>query len=212
MSTDPLTHIPRKRLGGRTADVTRRIHKAVIALLREGGHEACTFRQVAKRAGIERSTLYRRYVNRWAMLGEAFAAHYVDDLAFKPTGSLRGDLQAHLQRVARTLGSPLGGAMLVAAAVARLDPASREAAGKFWYARRQQQRGLVEAAIARGELEPDVRLDELFAAADGPLYFRLLIIGAPIDQEWIRATVDQVCRAFAPRRAGVLSDQGETAS
>lgn len=212
MSTDPLINSRRKRIGGRTADVSRRIHKAVIALLREGGHEACTFQQVAKRAGIERSTLYRRYSSRWAMLGEAFAAHYVDDLAFKPTGSLRGDLQAHLKRVAKTLGSPLGGAMLVAAAVARFDPTSAEAAGKFWFARRQQQRGFVEAAIARGELEPDVSLEEFFAAADGPLYFRLLIIGAPIDGEWIEVTVDQVCRAFAPRPAGMPPKQGETAS
>jgi len=130
------------------------------------------------------------------MMSDAFAAIYVHDLAFEPTGSFRGDLTCHLARVAHTLGSPLGMAMLAAGAVARLDPASREAAGGFWKFRKKQQEPFVRAAIERGELNPDVSLDELFAAADGPLYFRLLIIGRPIDQEWVETTVDQVCRAF----------------
>lgn len=191
---DDVTH--RSRPGGRTAEVTRRVHEAVLDLLLSGGEEKCTFQNVARRAGVERSTLYRRYTSRWAMMSEAFAAAYVDDLAFEPTGSFKGDLTCHLSRVAHTLSSPLGTAMLAAGAVARIDPDSREAAGGFWQFRKEQQRPFVEAAIARGELPADVSLDELFAAADGPLYFRLLIIAEPIDQQWIERTVDQVCKAF----------------
>lgn len=186
----------RTRPGGRTADTTRRIHDAVLELIVAGGEERCTFQSVARRAGVERSTLYRRYPSRWAMMSEAFAAAYADDLSFEPTGSFRGDLICHLSRVAHTLSSPLGTAMLAAGAVARMDPGSRQAAGGFWEFRKRQQEPFVRAAIERGELPADVRLDELFAAADGPLYFRLLIIAAPIDRQWVERTVDQVCRAF----------------
>lgn len=185
-----------RRPGGRTANVTRRVHDAVLELLAEGGHEACTFNNVAKRSGIERSTLYRRYPNRWAMMGAAFAAVYVDELSFEPTGSFRGDLTCHLSRVARTLGTTLGKAMLAAGAIARLEEGAQAVAGRFWEFRKQQQEPFVRAAIERGELPRDVSLEELFAAADGPLYFRLLIIGQPIDQNWVERTVDQVCRAF----------------
>ena len=191
-----LTTTVQHRPGGRTADITRRIHDAVLQLIVAGGEEQCTFQNVARRAGVERSTLYRRYANRWAMMGEAFAAAYVVDLTFEPTGSFRGDLTCHLSRVAQTLGSPLGRAMLAAGAVARLDPASIEVAGGFWESRKKQQAAFVRQAIERGELDPGVSLEELFAAADGPLYFRLLIIAKPIDREWVEATVDQVCRAF----------------
>lgn len=197
------TDSARSRPGGRTADVTKRVHEAVLGLLMEGGDESCSFQNVARRAKVERSTLYRRYPNRWAMMSDAFAAAYVDDLNFDPTGSFKGDLVCHLSRVAHTLGSPLGMAMLAAGAVARLDPGSREAAGGFWQFRKNQQRPFVQAAIDRGELSPDVSLDALFAAADGPLYFRLLIIAQPIDKAWIESVVDQVCSAFClPRRAG----------
>jgi len=193
----------RPRPGGRTADVTKRVHEAVLGLLMEGGDESCSFQNVARRANVERSTLYRRYPNRWAMMSDAFAAAYVDDLSFDSTGNFRDDLICHLSRVAHTLGSPLGMAMLAAGAVARLDPASRVAAGGFWEFRKNQQRGFVQAAIDRGELPPDVSLDALFAAADGPLYFRLLIIAQPVDKAWIESVVDQVWKAFClPRRTG----------
>jgi AcrR family transcriptional regulator len=198
VSSEPLTNEVHLRPGGRTADTTRRIHDAVLALILAGGEEQCTFQSVAKRAGIERSTLYRRYSSRWAMMSETFAAANVESLSFEPTGSFRGDLTCHLGRVAETLSSPLGTAMLAAAAVARLDPASRGAVGGFWEFRQEQQRPFVQAAIDRGELPPDVSLEALFAAADGPLYFRLLIIARPIDAHWIEQTVDQVCRAFVP--------------
>jgi len=198
-----LLEFARSRPGGRTADVTKRVHEAVLGLLMEGGDESCSFQNVARRAKVERSTLYRRYPNRWAMMSDAFASAYVDDLSFELTGSFRNDLICHLSRVAHTLGSPLGMAMLAAGAVARLDPASRAAAGGFWQFRKNQQRPFIEAAIDRGELPPDVSLDALFAAADGPLYFRLLIIAEPVDRAWIESVVDQVCRAFClPRRTG----------
>jgi AcrR family transcriptional regulator len=191
----------RSRPGGRTADVTQRVRQAVLELLISGGEEQCTFQNVARRAGVERSTLYRRYPNRWMMMSDAFAAANVDDLSFEPTGSFRGDLICHLSRVASVLGSPLGMAMLAASVVSRLDPASREAAGSFWEFRKRQQEPFVRAAIERGELDPGVSLEELFAAADGPLYFRLLIIGRPIDRQWLETTAEQVCRAFCRQRS-----------
>ena len=60
-----------RRPGGRTADVTRRIHEAVLELLVEGGIDACTFQNVASRAGVERSTLYRRNPDRWPLIIDA---------------------------------------------------------------------------------------------------------------------------------------------
>src|SRR4029453_2106627 len=147
VSTRLLTNSAQQRPGGRTADISRRINDAAVALIVEGGADRCTFQNVARRAGVERSTLYRRYPTRWAMMSEAFAAAYVEDLAFEPTGSFRGDRTCHLSRVAHTLGSPRGRAMLRAGAVARLDPVSHEVAGGFWEFRKKQQEPFVRAAI-----------------------------------------------------------------
>jgi AcrR family transcriptional regulator len=64
MSTSSETGVSR-RPGGRTADVTNRVHEAIIELLVEDGVQACTFSAVAERAGMELSTIYRRFPDRW---------------------------------------------------------------------------------------------------------------------------------------------------
>jgi AcrR family transcriptional regulator len=187
----------RSRPGGRTAEVSKRIHEAVIALLAEGGHDACTYPRIAERAGIERSTLYRRYPDRWAMLGEAYAAILSPQLDVVPGDCFRDDLRAHLRKVADVLWSPLGTAMIAAGAIARIDPESRQSAGRFWQARLEKMEPFVAAAIARGELDADIDREALFGRADGPLYFRRLIVGAPIDDDLIDRVVDEVCLLYA---------------
>jgi AcrR family transcriptional regulator len=197
------------RRGGRTANITRRIHDATLALLVEGGHSECTFQNVARRAGIERSTLYRRYPSRWAMLVEAWAARFSAGLNIAPTDSFAADIRAHVRRVANTLNSPLGMAMVAAGAVARLDPDAQVTAGGFWKSRLAQQEPFVAAAVARGELAADVDREALFAAADGPLYFRLLIVGRPIDDALIEKTARGVEVQFCLTAS---SSEKETAS
>src|SRR3954471_15049126 len=91
---------PTRRPGGRTAEVTDRINDAVLVLIVERGLEACTFAAVAERAGVERSTLYRRYTDQWAMMIDAFMARAGDEVMPDPSGSLRGDLKSVLRRLA----------------------------------------------------------------------------------------------------------------
>ena len=186
----------RPRPGGRTAEISKRIHEAVIALLAEGGHDACTYPRIAEKAGIERSTLYRRYPDRWAMLGEAYVAMLSPQLDVVPGDCFRDDLKAHLRKVAAVLWSPLGTAMIAAGAIARIDPESRQSAGRFWQARLEKMEPFVAAAIARGELDPDMDREALFGTADGPLYFRRLVVGAPMDDELIDRVVDEVCLLY----------------
>jgi AcrR family transcriptional regulator len=191
----------RTRRGGRTADVTRRIHDAVMQLLEEGGLDACTYPRVAELADIERSTLYRRYPDRWAMLGEVFVATLSAQLSVVPSGDFRTDLRSHVGRVARALTSPLGMAMLAAGALARIDPQSRQSAGLYWQARVRELNAFIVPAIERGELSADVDPEALIGTADGPLYFRLLIVGRPIDEELLDRCVDNVCAIYCRKPA-----------
>ena len=198
-STHPLTITPQQRRGGRTADITRRIHDATLALLGEGGHPECTFQNVARRAGIERSTLYRRYASRWVMLVEAWSARFAAQMVVEPSGSFAADLRSHIGNVASVLNSPLGMAMVAAGAVARLDASAQAVAGEFWKMRLVEQEPFVAAAIERGELPTDIDREALFAAADGPLYFRLLIVGLPIDQALVEQVAQGVETQFCRR-------------
>src|SRR6476660_8539931 len=83
-----------KRPGGRTADVTARVHKAITELILEGGFEACTFSAVAERAGIERSTLYRRFPDRFDAIIDTWMTRAQIDVMPDPGGSFAADLMS----------------------------------------------------------------------------------------------------------------------
>jgi len=201
---------PTRRPGGRTANVTRRVNEAVLQLLAEGGLGACTFAHVAERAGVERSTLYRRYEDRWIMIMDATIASAASIIS-DSSGSFASDLKAILTIGAETLSGPFGEVVLALAAALR--GSNREShIRRFWENRMEQLAPMFQAAIARGELEPDVKPDELFAFAAGPLYFRTLISAQGIDEAWIDRIVANVCERYCVNRsASGGSGRGRTA-
>lgn len=184
----------RPRPGGRTADISGRIGAAIVQLLIEAGAEECTFTNVAAKAGVERSTLYRRYASRWAMISEALFAHHAIDLAIDATGDFRADMTAHLHKVAESLESTPGRAMVVAAAMARVERAA--VGGRYWSNRREQLQPVIDAAVKSGQIRAGIDPDDLFAASDGPLFFRLLIASAPIDEAFVGQVVDNLCALY----------------
>ena len=182
----------RRRPGGRTADVTRRINQAILQLLVEGGIDACTFQNVAGRAGIERSTLYRRNPDRWPTIIGAIIELADRETANFDSGSFRKDLANTLNNLMKVLNSPLGPPLIEVAGALQAGVAPGQAE-RFWQSRQRQLAPMFDAAIERGELAPDVDRDELFAMAAGPIYFRRFIASQPLTEAWIRKIVDQVC-------------------
>ena len=205
-------HSARQRPGGRTADTSDRIFAAVVSLLVDCGADACTFTNVAARAGVDRSTLYRRYTDRWAMISEALFAVHAVDFAVAATGDFRADMTEHLRKVGASLDSTAGRAMVVAAAMSRVERSPQ--GGRYWANRRRQLEPIIDAAVKSGAIRP-VGADELFAASDGPLFFRMLITNVPIDDMFIDQVVENLCRLYGTARNAARSTEPsglETAS
>ena len=186
---------PTRRPGGRTAEVTHRINDAVLALLVDGGVTACTFAAVADRADVERSTLYRRYGDRWAMMIDAVLGYAADEVAPVSLQSFREDLRFVLDRMAEVLATPLGPALWAVGAALRAGSAPEHRA-RFWATRLTQILPIVDQAKARGELDPDVDPEEVFAFAMGAVHFRMLVIGERIGSKIVDQIVDDVCRLY----------------
>jgi AcrR family transcriptional regulator len=185
----------RRRPGGRTADITRRINQAMLELLADGGLESCTFQNVAARAGIERSTLYRRNPDRWPTIMNAIIDLAEQETAAFGTGSFKTDLHATLVNLARVLRSPLGPGLIEVAGALQSGVAPGQSE-RFWQSRQEQLAPMFEQAIERGELAADVDRDELFAMAAGPIYFRTFISAQPYDDGWIMTVIDRVCTHY----------------
>lgn len=190
--------VRQKRPGGRTAEVTRRINAALIELLAEGGLEACTVQNLAARAGVERSTLYRRNPDLWPTIVGAIIDLAERETAIFDTGSFRTDLAATLVNLAKVLNSSLGPSLIEVAGALQSGVAPGQAE-RFWESRQRQLAPMFEAAIERGELPRDIDRDELFAMAAGPIYFRRFIASQPLTAQWVRKVVDQVCDRYGTK-------------
>jgi AcrR family transcriptional regulator len=195
MSTSAEANVARRRPGGRTADVTARVHKAVTDLIMEGGLQACTFSAVAERAGIERSTLYRRFPDRWDAIIDAWMTRAATEVMPDLGHSFAEDLKSVLHRLVDTLEPPVGPAFLSVVAELR-NKAKSEYDHAFFDRRMVQLEPMFDAAIARGELDPDVDREALFSFAAGPIYFRMFIASREVDQAFIDQIIDNVRRLY----------------
>jgi len=200
-----------RRPGGRTADVTRRVNDAVLRILIEGGIGACTFAAVAEHSGVERSTLYRRYGDRWAMMIDAVLGYAADEAAAASLGSFAEDLRFLLTRMAEILATPLGPALWAVGAALRAGAAPEHRA-RFWESRFKQILPIIDAAKERGELVRDVDPEEVFAFGMGAVHFRMLVIGERVDSKTVDRIVDRICRLYCKRRPSVEVQPSITAA
>jgi AcrR family transcriptional regulator len=192
---------PARRGRPRSQEADRAILAAATELLAERGLAGMSIEEVAARAGVGKSTIYRRWPTRGALALDAFLAEFSSQLPMHDTGSLRGDLRAALGAWVRAVTKTPAGRMLAGLlAEAQRDPQL----GNAWRERvieplRAQHRVIVKRAIERGEIpprtDPDIVLDLLF----GPAYHRLLSRHRPLSDNFVRGVVDMIMDGVAGR-------------
>ena len=192
------------RPGGRSARVRAALLDAAAATLVECGPAGFDLAELARRAGIGKTTVYRRWGTVGAVVEDLVADMAETSLPRADTGTLDGDLAANAELVRRTLADPKQGrlfAALIAAATA--DPATAAALRGFYDRRIAVWQPCVADAVARGELNPGTDTAAVVRAVSAPLYYQLLTRGEP-------PTKDHAGRAAraaaAAARAGVYRE------
>lgn len=182
----------------RSARAHEAILEAALSLLAEGGAEAMTMEGIAERAGVSKSTVYRRWKRPEEVLAAAVEG-LVAEIAIPDSGSLREDLLRLMRRAVALYRGPTGRMMpgLVAAMDAHPAVASAVRDG-FLAARRRALREVLERGVARGELRPDADRELALDVLGGPLFYRLLVTGGPLDDRLAAGTVDLLLRGLAP--------------
>ncbi|MBE1533710.1 TetR/AcrR family transcriptional regulator [Actinomadura algeriensis] len=178
-----------KRPGGRTARTAKAVLDATIAELGDVGYAALRIESVAERAGVNRATIYRRWGDKPSLVAAAFTARQVETSPPTDTGDLLEDLLSFLREVRRGFDSPWIAALIRETGPGTADNAGlREALDKIWPARFRLSREIFVRAVERGDLPAHADPDELVEAAAGPLYFRRLMLGRPLTDDFLRRT------------------------
>lgn len=191
------------RPGGRTAQVRAAVLRAAGDTLAEEGFARLELAEVARRAGVGRTTVYRRWGTVTGLVADLLTDMAEQSLPRTETGSLLDDLKANARLVQRTLSDPRQGALfraVIAAAVC--DARTAEALHRFYATRVAEWAPCVETAVSRGELPAGTDAHEVVRAVSAPLYYRLLAGGGPLDE----AAADRAAEAAAAAaRAGVYA-------
>ncbi|OBQ48497.1 TetR family transcriptional regulator [Streptomyces sp. H-KF8] len=176
---------PRRRAPAGAAvlreDVTEAIRAAVFEELAAVGYARMSIEGIARRAGVGKTAVYRRWRSKLHLVLDLVSALAVQGLPAPDTGSLEGDLRLLYEVTSRALRHPVASQILpdLQAEAAR-NPDIAEALQK---ALREGQdgvaKGIVTAAQERGEVRPGVDHDLALDLISGPLYWRSVIIRSP---------------------------------
>lgn len=176
---------PRRRAPAGAAvlreDVTEAIRAAVFEELAAVGYARMSIEGIARRAGVGKTAVYRRWRSKLHLVLDLVSAIAVQGLPAPDTGSLEGDLRLLYEVTSRALRHPVASQILpdLQAEAAR-NPDIAEALQK---ALREGQdgvaRGVVTAAQERGEVRPDVDHALALDLISGPLYWRSVVIRNP---------------------------------
>jgi AcrR family transcriptional regulator len=190
-----------QRPGGRTARVRRDVLAATIDLFAEAGMAAVTVEAVAARSGVNKTTVYRRWPSLPGLIVEAVADVARVAVPVPDTGTLRGDLRQVLAEVAALITSPRGRALVRATLSADGDEALAELRQRYWADRFALVGEVVRRAVDRGDVPPGTDERFVLETLTAPLYFRVFVVGGPLDGALLDRLVDHMLAGLGVGRA-----------
>ena len=191
------------RTGGRSARVREAILAAVLDELTINGYAALSVEAVASRAGVNKTTVYRRWPTVDELLVDALTTWSYDAIPDLDTGSIETDLLALGKTLADQLNGGVGHQIVALVLTAGLRSAQlRETTRRYFDHQAERAIPLVAQAIDRGELPADCDANALLTTFRAPLFYRMVTTGDPIDEDLIEHSARVTLTAA---RAGLLS-------
>jgi AcrR family transcriptional regulator len=171
--------------------------------LAERGFANLDLGDLARRAEVGKTTVYRRWGTVTAVLTDLLLEMAVESVPRADTGSLEGDLLANARLVVKTLTDQRQGPLFKAVlGAATSDDDAAAALTRFYLTRIRQWAPCVTDAEARGEIPPGTDAEEVVMAVSAPLYYRFVTGTGELDD----TVADRaVAAAVAAAKAGVFS-------
>ena len=182
----------------------------LMELFWERGYDDVSIETIAARAGVHKTTLYRRWHSKAELITHALAGGAQSLIPVPDTGRAETDFRDLARSVQDVLSSPRGAAItraLLAGSVT--SPEIRHLMQDYWASRLAAISVIIDRAIARGELPAGTDLEAAMRAIAAPLYYLLLVTLEPIT----RLHADQAAAAaIAAVRAHVFTQPAQASA
>ncbi len=182
-----------KKISGRprSAKSHQAILKATLELLGEVGFESMSIEAISTRAGVGKTTIYRRYKSKEELVADAIES-IRQEIVIPDTGNFWSDLDELIENAAQITLTPLGRqtvAMIISSASSNSQFAQIYWT-KYLQPRKQAFTIVIERAKIRKEIQSDIDSDLVFDSMSGIMLYTLLF--PPLTESW----TDYVRRAL----------------
>lgn len=187
----------RSKTDRRGEPVVNAILDATLAELAQVGFAAMSVEGVAERAGVNKTTVYRRYPSKVELTAAALLREH-ETMGDIDTGSFRGDLVCLLGEGCRFVLESRGQSVFRMLLGDRSNPEVARLADQMRRDGERVPRRVFQRAIARGELSPEVDLNLLLGMVIGNLIHRVLIEGGTLADHEVEALVSMLLHGVTP--------------
>nr|WP_090342764.1 TetR/AcrR family transcriptional regulator [Mycolicibacterium malmesburyense]CRL73351.1 transcriptional regulator [Mycolicibacterium malmesburyense] len=173
----------------------RQILRAALAEFADAGYAGFRMEAVAARARVGRSTLYRHWPDKPALIADALETLNVqpDPGREAPTGTAREQVGLLLEHLARALSdSAVSAAIPALVHAAETEPEIRRFFHTYSAQRRQRLTATIAGGVGDGQFPARIDPEAAAAALSGALFYRRLATAEPASPEFLAALIDTV--------------------
>lgn len=189
---------PRKRPGGRNEVVRRAVVAAVLDAIRDHGLEF-NHVDVAERAGVHHTTVYRRWPAKADLLREAMGEQY-RQLELRRTGDFVSDLHAICQHFAAYAAEPVQRIVFGYAIVSESTDVA-DLLREYWFPLRREMEAFIQEGIDSGQLAVDTDPFLFVQLLIGPLILVPLFTRRKLQRRQVQKIVDRIVLSHAAAHA-----------
>lgn len=197
----PRTSRPRKP-APRGKSVVESVLMAAREELARVGYRALRIEDVATRAGVHKTTIYRRFPEKIDLVRATMQELFHENFQTKDTGSLRGDLIHFGQVITAFFQSVEGQSLVRMMTTEGTDPELRSIVESVRANKEALPKRVIEGAVTRGEIHPATDGELLFKTLVGAIHHRLFAMEQCVSELNLAKLVDLLLYGVLPRDAG----------
>jgi AcrR family transcriptional regulator len=188
-----------KKTASRGEPVVKEVLAATLEEIGRVGYRALRIEDVAARANVHKTTVYRRWPTKQDLVRETMLATIEEQIPPPNTGSLRGDLLQVANQMVGFFTSVNGEALVRMMMTERAEDDLRKITDSLRSAKEAVPRQIVDQATLRGELREGVDFDMLMTTMVGSLHHSIFAMSRKPSKAGVEALVDLLLYGAAVR-------------
>ena len=178
------------------------ILKAALDLVLEVGFRAVSVEAIAAKTRVGKSTIYRWWPNKAAVIMDAFIGELSAASRFPENESAVERLRLQMQNTAKAFRGRIGALVRALLAEAQFDPELAKAFRENWtLPRRKLVHEILQEAIQQGGVRADIEIEAAIDAFYAPIYYRLQMGTGPISEAYIDTVFQQAMQGQRSRKS-----------